>query len=98
MNFTYTVIQPPDGQYGVIQPDGTWSGMVKLLANKEIDIATTPFSVTKSRSAVITFASPITEIYHTLFIKNPAETLNFMACLFYLQLCHHYFIWLLGNH
>ena len=79
MNFTYSVIQPPDGQYGAIQPDGTWTGMVNLLANEDIDIATTAFSVTKSRSTVITFASPITEIYHTLFIKNPAETLNFMA-------------------
>ena len=89
MNFTHTLIKPPDGQWGSIQPDGTWSGMVKLLANQEIDIATTDFTVTQERSAVMTFASPITQIYHTLFIKNPAENFNFMAYIEPL----HWFAW-----
>ena len=79
MNFTYTVIKPPDGKYGGIEPDGTWNGMVKLLANRDIDIATTPFSVTKSRSTVISFANPLFQNYHALFIKNPAERFNLMA-------------------
>ena len=79
MNFTYTVIKPPDGQYGAIQPDGTWSGMVKLLANHDIDIATASFMVTQQRSTVITFASPISDAYSSLFIKNPAENFNIMA-------------------
>ena len=79
MNFTYTLIKPPDGQWGTIQPDGTWSGMVNLLANQDIDIAAAPFTVTQDRSVVMTFASPITQIYHALFIKNPAETFNIMA-------------------
>ena len=79
MNFTYTVIVPPDGEYGVIQPDGRWSGMVKLLANHDIDIATASFMVTQQRSTVITFASPISDFYSSLFIKNPAEIFNIMA-------------------
>ena len=79
MNFTYTLTRPPDGQWGAIQPDGTWSGMVKLLADQDVDIATTDFTVTRERSAVMTFASPVSQIYHSLFIKNPAETFNFLA-------------------
>jgi hypothetical protein len=79
MNFTYTVIVPPDGEYGVIQPDGRWSGMVKLLANQEVDIAAADFAVSLERSTVITFASPIYETYFSLFIKNPSETFNIMA-------------------
>ena len=79
MNFTYTLIKPPDGQWGSIQADGTWSGMVNLLANQDIDIATAPFTVTEERSTVMTFASPITKNYHTLFIKNPAEKFNLLA-------------------
>ena len=79
MNFTYTLIKPPDGQWGSIQADGTWSGMVNLLANQDIDIATAPFTVTEERSVVMTFSSPITKIYHTLFIKNPADKLNLLA-------------------
>ena len=90
MNFTYRLIKPPDGQFGTIQPDGTWSGMVNLLANQDIDIATTDFTVTQERSAVMTFASPITQIYHTLFIKNPAENFNFMAYIEPL----HWFAWI----
>ena len=38
MNFTYTLIKPPDGQWGSIQPDGSWSGMVGLLVSGKIDI------------------------------------------------------------
>ena len=79
MNFTYTLIQPPDGQWGAIQPDGTWNGMVNLLANQEIDIAATLFAVTEERSTVMTFTNTISESYHSLFIKNPAETFNLMA-------------------
>ena len=79
MNFTYTLIKPPDGQWGAIQKDGSWTGQVNLLATQRIDIAATDFTVTQERSAVMTFASPITQIYHSLFIKNPTETFNYMA-------------------
>ena len=79
MNFTYTVIKPPDGEYGVIQPDGTWSGMVKLLANQDIDMAVATMAVSQERSTVMTFASPIFRVYYSLFIKNPADIFNIMA-------------------
>ena len=86
MNFTYTLIKPPDGQWGAIQADGTWSGMVTLLQNEIIDIAPTDFTVTQERSAVMTFANPITQIYHALFIKNPTGTFNYMA---YIEPVHY---------
>ena len=37
MNFTYTVTEPPDGKWGAIRPDGTWSGMVGMLQEKQVD-------------------------------------------------------------
>jgi hypothetical protein len=89
MNFTYTLIKPPDGQWGSIQPDGTWSGMVNLLANQDIDIAPTDFTVTVERTAVMTFAIPITQMYHSLFIKNPAEKFHLLA---YIEPMH-WFAW-----
>ena len=79
MNFTYTLTKPPDGKWGAIQPDGSWNGMVNLLAKQDIDIATTAFTVTHERSAVMTFATPLTQVYYSLFIKNPADTFNYMA-------------------
>ena len=42
-------------------------------------MAITPFTVTYERSAVMTFTTPLTQIYHSLFIKNPAETFNYLA-------------------
>ena len=89
MNFTYTVIKPPDGQYGGIQPDGTWSGMVGLLVNHDIDIATTRFSVTHQRSTVITFADAIQFEFSSLFIKNPSENYNILAYIEPL----HWLVW-----
>ena len=95
MNFTYDLTKPPDGQWGAIQPDNSWTGMVGMLQNEDIDIgkqilsqinkkihsilAATDFTVTMERSAVMTFANPITQIYHSLFIKNPTETYNYTA-------------------
>ena len=38
MNFTYNVIPPIDGQWGAIQPDGTWSGKVGMLQRQEVDM------------------------------------------------------------
>jgi len=35
--------------------------------------------VTFERSAVISFAIPLAQIYHGLFIKNPAESYNYRA-------------------
>ena len=39
--------------------------------------AVTDFTVTKERSEVMTFAQPILDIYHSLFIKNPEGSMNF---------------------
>ena len=38
LNFTYTVTTPPDGQWGAMKDDGTWSGMVGQLETKTVDI------------------------------------------------------------
>jgi ionotropic kainate glutamate receptor 5 len=71
--------KPPDGQYGALQPDGTWNGMVRIIQDKQADIAVASFTVTMDRSTVITFAQPITQIYHSLFIKNPTGSYNLNA-------------------
>ena len=91
MNFTYSVIKPPDGQWGAIQSDNSWNGMVKLLQNEEIDMAPASFTVTVARSRVLTFAIPIAQIYHSLFIQNPSASYNAMAYIEPL----HYLSWII---
>ena len=50
----------------------------------------TDFTVTRARSKVMSFAQPITQIYHSLFIKNPSGALNYMA---YIEPMH-YLAWI----
>ena len=38
MNFTFSVIRSPDNQFGAVQPDGSWNGMVRLLVDGKVDI------------------------------------------------------------
>ena len=54
-----------------------------------VPVAATDFTVTMERSAVMTFANPITQIYHSIFIQNPSETFNYMAYIEPL----HYMAW-----
>ena len=51
-----------------------------------IHLAVTDFTVTMERSPYISFSSTIQTYYHTLFIKNPSETFNYLA---YLEPLHH---------
>ena len=90
MNFTFSLIRPADSQWGALQADGSWTGMVNLLATEQVDIAATDFTVTRARTEVMSFAQPITQIYHSLFIQNPAGTFNYMAYIEPL----HYLAWI----
>ena len=38
LNISYTTIVPPDGEWGALKDDGTWSGMVGQLHTKRVDI------------------------------------------------------------
>ena len=38
LNFSYTTIVPPDGEWGALKDDGTWSGMVGQLLTKSVDM------------------------------------------------------------
>ena len=44
LNFTFILTKPEDGQWGALQPDGSWTGMVKLLQDHDLDIAVTDFT------------------------------------------------------
>ena len=38
LNFSYTTSVPPDGEWGALRDDGTWSGMVGQLLTKSVDL------------------------------------------------------------
>ena len=47
--------------------------------HNELTIGITDFTVTKARTAVITFSEPLIEYFHSVFIKRPNEGLHFTA-------------------
>ena len=80
LNFTCDGIsRSPDGQWGAMKSDGTWTGMVRELQDERMDIALSAFAITTARANVIDFSVTIGEVYSSLFIKNPSKTFNFMA-------------------
>ena len=38
LNFSYSTTFPPDGEWGALKDDGTWSGMVEQLQSKTVDL------------------------------------------------------------
>ena len=38
LNFTYTLTKPQDGNFGRLNKDGTWNGMIRLLQDGDVDI------------------------------------------------------------
>ena len=38
LNFSYTVTKPSDGNWGSLNSDGTWTGMIGGLHRREIDL------------------------------------------------------------
>ncbi|XP_064105107.1 glutamate receptor ionotropic, kainate 1-like [Macrobrachium nipponense] len=60
MNFTYTLKVPPnDGAWGVLYPNGTWNGIIRMILDKEADIGLGPFGVTYVRSKFIDYTTPL---------------------------------------
>ncbi|XP_066937339.1 probable glutamate receptor [Macrobrachium rosenbergii] len=49
LNFTYKQVVPPDKSWGVRADNGTWSGMMRQVVQKEVNLALGPFTVISSR-------------------------------------------------
>ena len=73
LNFSYVVSEPPDGQYGVEEEDGNWTGMIRQVQKREVDFAAAAFSVTIQREQVIDFAAPFFHDQSVVIMKLPAD-------------------------
>ena len=73
LNFSYVVSEPPDGQYGVEEEDGNWTGMIRQVQKREVDFAAAAFSVTIQREQVIDFAAPFFHDQSVVIMKRPAD-------------------------
>ena len=73
LNFSYVVIEPPDGQWGIEKYDGNWTGMIRQVQKAEVDFAAAAFTVNNKREKVIDFAAPYFYDQSVVIMKRPAD-------------------------
>jgi len=74
-SFAFMIVEPPDGVYGSLQQDGSWTGMVNELLEDRADIIAAPFSIMAERENVVDFTVPYYDLVGiTILAKKPEIT------------------------
>ncbi|OXA47132.1 Glutamate receptor ionotropic, delta-1 [Folsomia candida] len=74
LNFTYEVLEPRHGEtWGHLQSDGSWSGMMKLVAENKVVLAAAAFTVTPERSNYVDFTQVIERESYGFMVNRPNE-------------------------
>lgn len=60
MRMNYTLSCPKDGEWGSLDSNGSWTGLVGMIQRNEVDIAIGALGVSEQRSAVIQYSYPYT--------------------------------------
>ncbi|CAD5116620.1 DgyrCDS5493 [Dimorphilus gyrociliatus] len=71
LNFTYDVIEPADGNWGIDIGNGSWNGMMGQVIRGEVDFASASFSITAARQFVGDFAAPYFRDQSVIIMKLP---------------------------
>ncbi|XP_046375497.2 glutamate receptor ionotropic, kainate 3-like [Haliotis rufescens] len=81
LNFSYTLVEPKDREWSRVL-NGSWTGLVKLITDKEADIIVAPMSMTNSRVTVIDFTVPYFYSHSALILsKQDPKTNKWMTLL-----------------
>ncbi|XP_057341195.1 ionotropic receptor 25a [Microplitis mediator] len=85
MNFEYEIYESPDNNFGTMDENGKWDGMIKELIDKRADIALGTLSVMAERENVVDFTVPYYDLVgiSILMKKKKEETslFNFLTVL-----------------
>ncbi|XP_068222938.1 probable glutamate receptor [Palaemon carinicauda] len=71
LNFTYSIVEAADGEWGRILPNGSATGMVGLCHRKEVDMALGPFSITRVRLPFVDYSVPLFMDGSGIFLPRP---------------------------
>ncbi|XP_076113565.1 putative glutamate receptor [Mytilus galloprovincialis] len=74
LNFTYELIQPPDGKWGVASNDNIWNGMLGQLQRREVDLVAAPLIIDAHRETVADFTQPYFHEKSGIIIKKPVQS------------------------
>ncbi|XP_068229574.1 glutamate receptor ionotropic, delta-2-like [Palaemon carinicauda] len=81
LNFTFRVVTPEDGAWGYPQPDGTVTGMIGMVARREVQFAMSGIAVNGIRESVIDYAYPYTHGNLAIYSNAPKEKNRALAVL-----------------
>ena len=73
LNFTLKLIPSIDGQWGALDENGTWNGVIGMLNAGQADIAAACLSITEARARVVTFGTVIAEGVVTLISASTSK-------------------------
>ncbi|XP_061185491.1 glutamate receptor ionotropic, kainate glr-3-like [Saccostrea echinata] len=71
LNFTYTVTEPVDDEFGRMLDNKSWSGMIGQLERREVDLMVATTSIRPDREKVMDFTLPFYYDTSTLLMKKP---------------------------
>ncbi|XP_048258591.1 glutamate receptor-like [Haliotis rufescens] len=67
---SYKYIEPPDGLWGEVEENGSWTGIVGMLQREEADLCSVPYAMNIERAKVMEFTYPILTEYSTVIYKK----------------------------
>ncbi|XP_069181512.1 probable glutamate receptor isoform X2 [Procambarus clarkii] len=59
LNFSFTIVRPPDGSFGTKLANGTATGMTGMVGRKEVDLGLGPFGITAERAEIVDYTAPV---------------------------------------
>uniref|UniRef100_A0A4W3GFG5 Glutamate receptor n=1 Tax=Callorhinchus milii TaxID=7868 RepID=A0A4W3GFG5_CALMI len=81
LGFKYQIYQVPDRQYGKIQRNGKWNGMIGELINKRADLAVSALTITPERENVVDFTGRFMDFTLGFLLKKPEDKVDMFTCL-----------------
>ena len=90
LNFTTSISLPPDGNWGRLEEDGSWSGMVGGLLQNRTQIVVSSLYKSQSRLQAITFSEPWAKAFIRFFVKYPEREARWTTFLE----TFHFEVWL----
>lgn len=86
LEFDYEIVAAPDGKVGNREENGSWNGMMKILAEKRADIGIGAISVMLEREVIVDFTKPISDIIgFTILMKLQRTPTSLFKFIFVME-------------
>lgn len=79
LKFTYEILLAPDGQWGSLDQNASWSGIIGMLVRGEADFGLVWMAVTEERYHAVDFSSPYSLLDRTFVTEAPGFLPKFEA-------------------